>query len=947
MQAILATLFETYPLYDDRESRRAVEAVLKSLTNGPHGELVLPAIVKFLKEECQKKGIAHLNAFVLVDWCSVLLLQFAKQPERWSKFGLDLALADARVLETCLGAGSDRRGTRISHSALVVTRRALRAILGSKEIGQDALDKLVANLTAKGVSPTAANAVFLGVVAGVSSRLSDVKPRFEQHKQEYYAFYVREIVGSRSQLPDHISNALYDFFDAYPTLDELRKEVIPPIEKALLRAPEVVLNDIVSPMILALPESLDLSDVLLGNLLKPLLSNVKSSNSAIRAGALRTFTALASRSQNEDVIGKVADEVLNPLKQGKVSGVDQKVLHAQMLSAFKESPALSQKIPIGIAPVALKEPGEPAVVAEVSAMTKHLTYGLANGGTLDKVVTDAFIKGMADKRIPVRRLWAIRAADIWWNLTDAQHAQADILSFCQSTLPKLVEIWQEVNANPLPATQSGLVTVGHYVTALLLKIRDTKDDKLAAVYKKSDVLSQSLVSQPKPSFLLNTKVYTKLSTEDDIVIALRALRAVAPFAVDDSVSEDIQDAWAQAFMFFVAAQSVSSRAKSAAKLALTQTYLEVSTRKISEIIIQGAWSWYKSSIQEDKESAAFASKNGAAELGAVLGCICLPPDIVKKLEGNVTQDQLRKQAISLLVLARGELVPKTSWIDVCLRMGVDPGQLVQERLQECMGLVNEATEVRSPPSLHYPWSLIPSQNKDNDQFPSISLAAYSAYTDLAFVAPKTALPVIVKQFSQDLDPKQLESIGPQEAAIFRTPEGTAYVDVLSKKAPVTIDKNTKDYDTLKWEEELRAQLAQKQGKAKKLTSEEQAKVNAQLAKESAIRKEVTSTEQKMRRGVGIIQSLATGPPTEAEQWMGPAVDLLIHSIRAGVGLLLGDLPATTFIACSQRVSNRLGPIRPFVGVATLRTIGSIHLPEEYEGEQLGGKSTIPVDLSYC
>lgn len=696
LQAVLATLFETYPLYDDRESRRAVEAVLKSLINGPHGDLVLPAIVKFLNQECQKKGIAHANAFVLVEWCSVLLLQFAKQPERWAKFGQDLALADARVLETCVGAGSDRRAARISHSALVITRRALRAILGSKEIGQDALDKLVASLTTKAASPTAGNAVFLGVIAGVSSRLSDVKPRFEKHKPEYYAFYVREIVGSRTQLPDHVSNALHDFFDTFVTLEEVRKEIIPTIEKALLRAPEVVLNDIVSPMILALPESIDLSDVLLGNLLKPLLSNVKSTNPVIRAGALRTFTALAARSQNEEVIGKVADEVLNPLKQGKVSGVDQKVIHAQMLSAFKESAALSQKIPAGIAPVALKEPGEPAVVAEVSTMTKHLTYGLTNGVALDKTVTDAFIKGMADKRIPVRRLWAIRAADIWWNLTDAQHAQADISAFCQATLPKLVEIWQEVSANPLPATQSGLVTVGHYVTALLVKIRETQDEKLAAVYKKSDVLSQSLVSHPKPSFLLNTKVYTKLSTEDDIVIALRALRAVAPFVIDDSVSKDVQDAWAQASIFFIAGQSVSSKARSAAKLALTHTYLEVSTEKISNIIIQGIWSWYRSSVQEDKDSAAFASKNGAAELSAVLGCICLLPDLVNKLNGNVAHDYLQKQAISLLVLARRELIPKTSWIDTCLRMGVDPGQLVQENLSECIALINEATEVCAP-----------------------------------------------------------------------------------------------------------------------------------------------------------------------------------------------------------------------------------------------------------
>jgi len=93
----------------------------------------------------------------------------------------------------------------------------------------------------------------------------------------------------------------------------------------------------------------------------------------------------------------------------------------------------------------------------------------------------------------------------------------------------------------------------------------------------------------------------------------------------------------------------------------------------------------------------------------------------------------------------------------------------------------------------------------------------------------------------------------------------------------------------------------------------------------------------MRRGVGIIQSLAVGPPTEAEQWMGPAVNLLIQTIRAGAGLLLGDLPATAFIRCSERISTRLGALRPFVGVATLRTIGSIQLSEEYEQVNLGGK----------
>lgn len=210
-----------------------------------------------------------------------------------------------------------------------------------------------------------------------------------------------------------------------------------------------------------------------------------------------------------------------------------------------------------------------------------------------------------------------------------------------------------------------------------------------------------------------------------------------------------------------------------------------------------------------------------------------------------------------------------------------------------------------------------------------------------------ALPAVVRQFSEDLEPSQLDSVGPTEAAIYRTPEGTAYVDVLAKKPPAAIDRNTKDYDTLKWEQELRAQLAQKQGQTKKLTKEEQAKVNAQLAKEAAIREEVSAVATKMRRGIGIIQSLATGPPTEAEQWMGPASDLLIAIIRAGAGIVLGDLPAVAFIKCSQKISARLGVLKPFIGAATLRTIGSLQLSEEYEQENLGGKSLHVCDSAYA
>jgi hypothetical protein len=212
-------------------------------------------------------------------------------------------------------------------------------------------------------------------------------------------------------------------------------------------------------------------------------------------------------------------------------------------------------------------------------------------------------------------------------------------------------------------------------------------------------------------------------------------------------------------------------------------------------------------------------------------------------------------------------------------------------------------------------------------------AAYDAAADLVFVAPDEAIPIVVGQIKSDLNPKQLNRIGPQEAAIFRTPEGTICFDPLSKRETEQPSrKGAKDYEALKWEAELRAQLLAKKGQTRKLTSDEQNKINLQLSKESQIRQEVRAVEANLRRGVGMINSLANGPPTDAQLWMGSAVQLLLDVIREGAGLLLGQAPAMTYINCSKCVSSRVH--RDFIGVATLRALEISSLPEEMLQEPL-------------
>ncbi|KAF2147406.1 uncharacterized protein K452DRAFT_314567 [Aplosporella prunicola CBS 121167] len=914
-KSILLVLFDTYPLYIDRESRRAVHQCLRAVAASPLADELLPGTVKFLQNESAKSSVAPASFFSLSEWCSVLLQEFGAKDSLWSKYGIQVVTADAAILATCLGSAS-REG--LKHSALVVTRRALRRVFKNEAIGKDAIHKSVATLTTKGPSPTARNAVFLGIIAGVCSRLPASEPVLAEKKSDYYAFYVRELIGSRTVLPKHITSGLHDFFSAFTTLEDLQKEIIPSVEKALLRAPEVVLNELIAPMFRSLPPTIDLSEVLQKNLLKPLLSSIKSTNATIRTGALTTFEALAARSANDDVLDKVADEVLNPLKQNKVTVAEQKSIHAQMLASLKPSEALAKKIPAGLAPVALKEPNEAAIAAETRAISKHLEHTLVGGATVEPTVADAFVKGLADKRLSVRKVWALRIGELLWSLSDEQTRQPSVISFVQAFLQKLLDIWQEVVANPIPAVQSGLVTVAYIATAFgLSKWASFEDDKINAALKKASIAKNALVADPKPSFLLNHRVYSKLAGEEDLTWGLRALASVTSNIAESTDMAAVEDAWSQAFLYFITASGVPASVRQEATQTLSQAYARYPAR-IAHIIVNGLWRWRRDVEVNEKDVAATVAKTGNNELYLALRAICLTPAEMSKLEGTVDDSVIHTQLIDLLVLARPMMLPRVSWIDTCLRTGTDPGSLVAKELDRCFQSIISATEGTS--SIHTP---------------TVRQAAYNAAAELAFVAPDQAIPRLVEQVKGDLDPQLLSDVGPTEAAIFRTPEGQVFLDPLAKKQNQVPDKGSKDYDTWKWEQELRDQLAQKKGQTKKLTPEEQGKVKAQLEKESKIRQQVTAVEAKLQRGVGIVKALATGPPTEANLWLGPTIDALLQAMDAGAGLVIAEAPTSTYIAIAERISTRLGVHRPFFGVATLRAMGMPFLPAGLDEEPLG------------
>ncbi|KAK3109717.1 translational activator of GCN4, partial [Teratosphaeriaceae sp. CCFEE 6253] len=912
---ILAVLADTYALYVDTRSRQAVEKCISTVATSSHANTTLPRFIAKIQDEAGKPGIARGSAYVLVRWSSLLIQHASLRRSTWIAWGKGLVSALTSALDTFL-ASNPRGGTVATSKS--VSRRAFRS-LARADFGPQALDECITTLTAKGSGACPQNSIPLGIIAGVCDRLPARREVIISRKHDFFAFYVREILGSRTRLPAYVAQALQDFFAGFVNLEDLKEEVAPAFEKGLLRAPEVVLNDLVSPIIAALPLDMDLSEVLRVNLLKPLLSNIKSGNAEIREGAVRTYETTAMRCHNDAAVGKISDEILGPLRSNKLSGAEQRAIHANMLAALAGNPSVFMKVPHGLLAVASKEANEAAASAELGAIAACVAKALVHDGKLDSSIPDAFAKGLSDKRLPMRRLWALSLGDVLWQLDNEAITKAGITAIGDACVGKLIDIFSEVAANPVPALQTGQVAVAYAATALCLSsVPRMVELKAASLVKKASLPERALTPAPKPSFLLNARVYTKLAIEEDLRWFQRALVATFAELPRGDKGQAVRKSWAQAFIYLVVSVNSPPSICKETLDALRSLY-NVDPVVATNVIMDGLWQWCEDVETENRDSAAFAAKSGRADLFKVVRTICPAADSTLSSSSLDTSDRLQSQMTALLVLCRPQLLPRAPWIELCLLTGADPGRLAKAASQECLKQILTVTES----SL---WMTLP----------AFQAAAYSAAAELAFVAPDVMTPLVVTQIASDLDPSQLATIGPTEAAIYRTPEGIAFVDVLSKQLQTQpVSKNTKDYDTIKWEEELRTQIAQKKGQTKKLTAEEQSKVSAQLVKESQIRNQVAEVDARLRRGIGIISALATGPPTEAEAWFGPAVSYLFGIIEAGGGLILGDTASLGYLQCADRTSSRLGALRPFVGVATLRSAGVTLLPDNLLAEPLG------------
>ncbi|KIX10285.1 uncharacterized protein Z518_01367 [Rhinocladiella mackenziei CBS 650.93] len=911
---LLPTLLATYSRYSDRKSRRAVQSCLRAFLNSPSSaDTAYSAITKFLLQESQRTVIAPASAFVLLEWCCLVQQESPDNETSFdSSFG-KICLAAARLVDKCEDK-TVRRG--IQHSALTLARRGLRDIFETEQFGEKALDLALKDV-ASSTDTNTSSAPYLGIIAGVSSRIPERKEQLRASANKVLDFYVKYIIGSKTPVPSHESLGLEDFFQDFVSIEDIGDVVVPAIEKAILRSPEAVLQGPIDALASCLPVNLDISELVFSKLLKPLLSAMSSTNPTIREGAGKALLSLVGRGGDPVAIQKISGELASALKSSKAASFEMRGILAGVLQIISPELKTSAMISQAILLAASKEANEGALKKELMALSPHLRIVISTLA-MEKTLSDPILKGCTDKRPLFRKSWILCIASILKQLECAP-PEASSTEFVRSGLKILKEIYDEVTPNPLPATQNGYVAAAYALPAILdspiLKANEFK----SSTYDQ--VRQQSLSTAPKLSFLLNPKVYTRLSSGDDNHWALYALITLAPEL--ENVSEDAKTSWARAILHLMLAPDVDPSLRKETGSSLSRVYLE-KPASVGPSIVFGIWDVLRSRAQEANPAAGDSFPLSDNRLLQPVKCITLAKDKFKETPQEVSTAMLEKQSISTVVLLRPELIANSDWIATCLAMGVDPGQLAEKERES---LFSEILSHFESPKLA-PLNIF-------------EMAACNAAATLAFVAPASITPSLIGQFRKDLDPLQLDGVGPTEALIARAPEGTLVVDVLGRQSNGILEnKNQKDYDVLKWEEEIRSQLAKKKGAPqKKLTADQQAKVDTQLTHEATTRARLRSVSSNIRRGAKFIEGLARGPPTDARVWMSPAIAALISVLEAGASLIVDDEVVSAYLACSEQVSDRLGNLRSFVGVATLRSLLNASVPDHLTVEPLAELAT--------
>ncbi|CCM02945.1 uncharacterized protein FIBRA_05060 [Fibroporia radiculosa] len=921
----------TYSRYVDMPSREAVEAVgmelvrRDELRGRPDGEPeespmgVAEQIVGWLVTEVGRmasRGSSYASAdiFVLLSWCCGLYtvcLQCSPDFVTTSSIAWNGLISVIANLVDLVLDDSTRIKPSIRKSALVRTRRALRS---SPQNISNAMKALL--LKVKNHPRPMSLAPLLGICVDVKIRLKNIKDESLRDldsslKTEILNYYTASILLSKTSVSMHVSTALNDFISTSITTEDFTVSVLPTMEKALLRSPEISLS-VVTHFFVTYPHPVEGDS--LRRILTPTLNSAKSTNQLVRAGSISLFSSIAEKTRDSSDVDVAAAEVLALPRAGKTAGPDHRATLYTILGCIRPSSSVSPSILNAGLPLLAKETHDAAVVALSSALVTHLTHCLHENVVMSPDAVVLLTKEMNGSKPVLRRAFCSLVGDAFWQLEAVSSDMS--LALAETLLSSLETNLKTVAAGPLTSAAGPLE--GYIALAIILSPL-SRSGKFDTAISRNTTLQSILSTGSKPSFLLWEKVYQKLGGIDEEIWLLRAVQASLVYFKNDVMRNEQARAMMGLIFLHLAVESQYPQVRRSTISALES--LTRSQPELTPTVVLSALSLYWS------REGAVTSKvaNGSleeGETGVSKGGRLSALLLTSAAFAEDCDDSLRKTSlVNSVVLAHHPLLDSGSrqiWIECCQKARVDPHALVCERIESVFQEVMGALDIQSKTSCG-----------------TLSEASYRAITTIVFIAPEVVLPRVMQQLNADIDPDKTSSLSDIDLAIWATPDGQTYVDVLASKKVEEPQKKGKGYKDAQWEAEVRKSLASKKGSAPStLSKQDIALLEAQLEKERRVRQRVSSVKAQLERGLNLVHSLVLARVDEFRVYLSSIVASLLRGAFGNAVKLVGSSSFERYLELAEACSGRLEAFSRWIGVATLRSLQVEGVPEDFELEPL-------------
>ncbi|CDK24258.1 unnamed protein product [Kuraishia capsulata CBS 1993] len=897
-------LLRTFCYYQDPKSRTAVTEGLNSILS-LDPEIFAPKYLRFILE-CSRteNSIAITDVLTLLDWCNQFSVTLAKLG-KFDKYAKEIITSLTHLLEACCtysGShdhnGGTRHKKRVLQSAITQTKYTVMNTLSAN--GSDSYgylsDYLAIFSDDKQSHPTLGLLTLLGILSQAAidllPRHPEIYNNFSAQKSVLLDYFSKKILlGKHTKELSHALTISGSFFEEFVGQKDVDDVLVPALEKAILRSSEIVFTQICGPLVTSLPSKIDLvKDTVEGKLLSQLFSAFKSSKETVRAGASNTMElilTLHSSGATPEILLKVVNEAFKAVKG--VSAADQKVFFATTLKAVPPiSAEVSSTILLGLLPLISKDLNETSLAGYLDALFLHATASVKAGWDLDDKVFSAIKEGLSDKRLNLRRVWFTSLAYVF-------DKDEKLREFLSQFFDLFVSCIHEAIASPLPTvTSKGIASC--YVALYLLGE--------TGFQSFSQIALESLSETQKPSVVLSHRVYSKLSTQEEQRWYLKALGVTTPFATE-AVSSDLGEAW----LFTIMSSKIASDFRREAAVDLKRLCGSDKQELIATSVVFSLQKVLSTTVADD-DQLCLVNSNSSAVISSIT-------------QGLTTESVLEKVLSDLLMIClHPNLNIKDRWVGVCQRAQTDPHHILsrfsESVLSSAILILKTATA--------------------DTHSTKIFDAAVSAISTAAYIAPEVVIPQILHFLEEALSSSTLSTVSEESIAIWKGEEGKMVFNVLQKKSNVEENKNSKDYETRKWEESIKKEISKKHEPVKKLTREEQLLVNEQLKKESDIRRETQNVFNSISAGVVIINSLvkdAASFDNASSVWFPVTVTRLLALLEIRqCDSLMGDVVSDSFLKLSDVISDRLGPARLFVGVATLRLYEIPSVPHHLVSEPL-------------